>query len=198
LKYLHESILSRSLFGIESNAVEEHPNLFRLWTPDTPFVSSDEIKVFTNDHAGKTGRARWFIADSSIVRNNKKYISEWQVVVSSANAGGQKRDCQMAIIDNRSAFGRSRVGLKSFLSKSEAENFLKYGQSTFIRYTFLLTDENLSSLAKYVPDILDYTDNNTLIDFEKNISQQFYRLLKFSDKEIQYIEDSVKRVWGNR
>lgn len=61
LKYLHESILSRSLFGIESNAVEEHPNLFRLWTPDTPFVSSDEIKVFTNDHAGKTGRARWFI-----------------------------------------------------------------------------------------------------------------------------------------
>lgn len=71
----------------------------------------NSIKLFTNDRAGKAGRATWFIANRDVITRNEDYITQWQVVVSSANAGGQKRDNQLEIIDNHSAFGRSRLAL---------------------------------------------------------------------------------------
>lgn len=96
---------------------------------------------------------------------NSRYISKWKVIVSSANAGGQKRSNQIAIVDNHSAFGRSRVALKTFATEQEAKNFFKYATSEIIRFAFLLTDESLTSLAKKVPDLLDYTDANGIIDY---------------------------------
>lgn len=79
------------------------------------------------------------------------------MVVSSANAGGQKRDNQIEIIDNHSAFGRSRVALGSFKTETEAINFYHYCKATLIRFMFLMTDEALTSLGKKVPDVLDYS-----------------------------------------
>ena len=67
------------------------------------------------------GRAKWYVANKNVIpHDNQKYIDQWQVVVSSANAGGQKRDNQVSIVDNHSAFGRSRVALGSFATESEA------------------------------------------------------------------------------
>ncbi|MGX8699376.1 MAG: Eco57I restriction-modification methylase domain-containing protein, partial [bacterium] len=109
LHYMHDGILPRTLFGIESNYVEEHPGILKPYNPGDAVDYSKEIKVFTNDKAGKAGRARWFTGPISIVDHNTELISEYQVVVSSANAGGQKRDNQLEIIDNHSVFGRSRV-----------------------------------------------------------------------------------------
>ena len=67
---------------------------------------------------------------------------------------------QIAIVDNHSAFGRSRVALKTLATEQEAKNFFKYATSEIIRFAFLLTDESLTSLAKKVPDLLDYSDEN--------------------------------------
>lgn len=100
--------------------------------------------------------------------------------------GGQKRDNQIAVLDNRSAFGRSRVALKTFDTEAEARNFLAYCQSDFIRYAFLLTDEALTSLGKLVPDLLDYTDQNGLIDYKSDVNEQLYRLFNISP-ELQAI-----------
>ena len=108
------------------------------------------------------------------------------MVVSSANAGGQKRSNQIAVIDNRSAFGRSRVALKTFETESEARNFYAYCQTDFIRYAFLLTDEALTSLGKLVPDLLDYTDNNGIIDYSQDVNAQLYHLFGI-DNEMQAI-----------
>ena len=66
-----------------------------------------EIKLFTNDKAGKSGRAHWYITDKNVITSGREYLNKWKVIVSSANAGGQKRSNQIAIIDNHSAFGRS-------------------------------------------------------------------------------------------
>ena len=38
-----------------------------------------------------------------------------------------------AILDDHSVFGRSRVALKTFKTKREAENFYKYAKSELIR-----------------------------------------------------------------
>lgn len=115
-------------------------------------------------------------------------MNKWKVIVSSANAGGQKRSNQIAIIDNHSAFGRSRVALKTFETEKEAKNFFKYATSDVIRFAFLLTDESLTSLAKKVPDLLDYSDENGIIDYNGNINNQLYKFFDMDTENKLHIQ----------
>ena len=188
---LHDSILPRNLFSIESDFVEKNPSLVKEYSDGDYYVPQTEIKLFTNDKAGKSGRARWYIANKNVITSGSEYLNKWKVIVSSANAGGQKRSNQIAIIDNHSAFGRSRVALKIFNTEKEARNFFKYATSEIIRFAFLLTDESLTSLAKKVPDLLDYTDTNGVIDYNDNVNTQLYELFGINQKEQQYIHDIV-------
>ena len=152
---LHDAVLSQKLFGIESDFVEKNPSLVREYNEGDTFNPNTEIKLFTNDKAGKSGRARWYVASKNVISSGTEYLGRWKVIVSSANAGGQKRSNQIAVIDNHSAFGRSRVALKTFETEKEAHNFFKYATSEIIRFAFLMTDESLTSLAKKVPDLLN-------------------------------------------
>lgn len=156
------------------------------------FNKETEIKLFANDKSGKSGRARWYVASREVITTGKEYFDTWKVVVSSANAGGQKRDNQIAVLDNHSAFGRSRVALKTFQTEKEARNFFKYAQSEIIRFAFLLTDESLTSLAKKVPDLLDYTDNNGLIDYDQDVDDQLYKLFGIDGNSRDYIHNYME------
>ncbi|WP_317424756.1 Eco57I restriction-modification methylase domain-containing protein [uncultured Acidaminococcus sp.] len=194
LKYLHDSVLSQKFFQIESSFVTDHPDLVTPCTKDTQITDPNQVKLFTNDKAGKTGRARWFLTTKDAIPVNREFISQWQVVVSSANAGGQKRDNQLEIIDNHSAFGRSRVALKSFKRKEEASNFYKYMKTYLVRFSFLMTDESLTALGKRVPDLLDYSAENKFVDFNDDLNQQLYQLIGLNSEEIQYLENRVKNI----
>ena len=165
IKYgcLHDAILPRSLFSIESDFVEKNPMLVRDYHEGDNYDPESEIKLFTNDKAGKSGRAKWYIANKDVITTGREHLNRWKVIVSSANAGGQKRSNQITIVDDHSTFGRSRVALKTFATEQEAKNFFKYATSEVIRFAFLLTDESLTSLAKKVPDLLDYSDENGII-----------------------------------
>ena len=191
LCYLHERILSRSLFGIESSFIQDNPGKAIPIEQAHKLDYTTQIKLFTNDKAGKAGRAKWFVVDRTTIKNNLSFIDEWQVVVSSANAGGQKRDNQIEIIDNHSAFGRSRVALASFKSEQEAQNFFKYMQTYIVRFMFLMTDEALTSLGKRVPDLKDYS-SNAVVDFNKYLDVQLYKLFGLTDSEIKYVENVIK------
>ena len=173
--------------------MEENPDKVKVYDLSEKILD-DEIKLLTNDKAGKSGRAKWFIANKSVITSNVDLINEWQVVVSSANAGGQKRDNQIEIIDNHSAFGRSRVALGTFKSKEEADNFFKYANTYLIRFMFLMTDEALTSLGKRVPDILDYSLSNKLIDFSKDLNKQLYELVGLTLDEIIYVENTMNNL----
>lgn len=186
---LHDAVLSQKLFGIESDFVEKNPSLVREYKEGDTFNPNTEIKLFTNDKAGKSGRARWYVASKNVISSGTEYLGRWKVIVSSANAGGQKRSNQIAVIDNHSAFGRSRVALKTFETEKEAYNFFKYATSEIIRFAFLMTDESLTSLAKKVPDLLDYTDNNGLIDYNGDVNGQLYKLFGIDDAQQQYIKE---------
>jgi hypothetical protein len=194
LSYLHDRILPRSLFGIESNFVENNPSKVREFSVGETLDYKKEIKLFTNDRAGKAGRAKWFIANRNDIESNASYIDEWQVVVSSANAGGQKRDNQIEIIDNHSAFGRSRVALGSFKTKEEAQNFYNYCNTGLVRFMFLMTDVALTSLGKKVPDIMDYSNKNKLLDFSKDLNKQLNELVGLSAEEVAFIESKVREM----
>lgn len=191
LKYLHDSILPQKLFGIESSFVEDNPEKVRP-LEDSTINQNTEIKLLANDKSGSAGRSKWYITDKNNIPKNEDYIYLWKVTVISANPGGQRRDNQLEIIDNKSAFGRSKVALKAFNTKVEAENFYKYMDSDIIRYSLLLTNEALSSVAKYTPDLINYTNNNKYIEFNKNIDLQLKKLLNLSDEQFLYIQQKIK------
>ena len=183
--FLHDAVLSQKLFSIESDFVERNPDQVRPYE-EGDVLAADAIKLLTNDRAGSGGRARWYIAKEDVITTGKEYIRRWKVVVSSAHPGGHNRSNQLEVLDDRSAFGRSRVALKTFATEREARNFFAYCQTDFIRYTFLLTDESLNSLAKMVPDLLDYTDGNGIIDYAGDVNAQLYQLFE--------VDDSMKRL----
>ena len=191
-KFISESnVINQKLFQIESDFAEQNPDKVEIYTGQSVDYKK-QIKLFTNDKGGKTGRATWFIADRDAIKVNNHLIDKWKVVVSSANAGGQKRDNQLEILDNHSAFGRSRLALKAFDTEQEAQNFYKYMKSYIIRFAFLMTDESLSSLGKYVPDLIDYSSENNIIDFEDDdIDKQLQQLMEISDFEMEYIKEYV-------
>ena len=193
LAYLHDSIFPRTLFGIESNFVEKNPSLVYEYKSDSSVNFNKEIKLFTNDKAGKSGRACWFVTSKDNILSGKQYLDKWKVVVSSANAGGQKRNNQLTVLDNHSAFGRSRVALKIFDTEAEARNFYKYVKSELIRFAFLMTDESLTSLAKQVPDIQDYSDTNPYIDFTSDVSKQLYKLFQIESDTQKHIREILSK-----
>ncbi len=198
LNYISNRILSQKLFAIESDYVEKNPNLVRDYEEGDLFNYPDEIKILTNDKAGKMGRAKWYITDRKNIPSGQEYIDQWKVVVSSANAGGQKRDSQMEIIDNMSAFGRSRVALAVFRTKEEAVNFYNYAKTYLIKFLFLMTDESLTSLGKKVIDISDYSNSNTLLDFSKDLNSQLFDIVGLTDKEREYIIGTVENIRSSK
>lgn len=187
--YLHDSILPRNLFSIESDFVEKKPTLVKEYEVDNQFNPQSEVKLLTNDKAGSAGRSRWYVVNKNVIQSGLDHLYRWKVVVISANPGGQRRNNQLEIIDNHSAFGRSKVALKTFESQKEAENFFKYMKSDFIRFALLLTDESLSSVGKLVPDFMDYTDNNGIIDFSKDVDAQLYTLFGISEPDQRHIKE---------
>ena len=82
----------------------------------------------------------------------------------------------------------AQCGLKTFATEKEAQNFFRYATSEIIRFAFLLTDESLTSLAKKIPDLLDYSDRNGVIDYSDDINTQLYTLFGIDDKNRQHIQ----------
>ena len=83
--------------------------------------------------------------------------------------------------------------MKTLAIEQESKNFFKYATSEIIRFAFLLTDESLTSLAKKVPDLLDYTDANGIIDYNGDVNAQLYKLLGIDDRNQQHIKELLSQ-----
>ncbi len=195
---LSNNVYSRSFYGIESDFVEMHSELVTPLDGQSVPDYNKKVKLLTNDQAGKAGRAKWYLVDRKVIPSNQDSISLWKVVVSSANAGGQKRDWQIEVLDNHSAFGRSRLALGMFKTEQEAKNFLSYCNSNIIRFLFRMSDESLSSLAKEVPDLGNYTKQNRIIDFSKDIDVQLCSMIGFDEPEMVFVMKTIHDIDASR
>lgn len=193
LKYIHDRVHPRTLFGVESSFAVDNPELVTKYTGTEKIDYSKQVKLYVNDKAGSAGRTSWFITDSVNIPQGKEFIDMYKVIVSSAHPGGQDgRDNYLELLDNHSVFGRSRVALGTFTTKEEAENFYKYCKTLFVRFLFLMTDESLTSLGKRVPDLMDYSYNNTLLDFTKELDPQLFDMFGITSSEQSYIASVVR------
>ncbi len=195
---LHDKILPRSFFGIESDFVANNPNLVRPYRTGMSVDWGREVKLFANDKAGKAGRSTWYVIKRSAIKENNAAIDSWKVVVSSANAGGQKRDWQLELLDTHSAFGRSRVALGVFKTKNEAENFLKFCRSHLVRFLFRMTPEALTTLAEEVPCFSEWRTADGLLDFNEDINAQLCTLCKLTKTEAAYVAKTIRTIDADR
>lgn len=63
-----------------------------------------------------------------------------------------------------------------------------HDEGTRYRTGIYYTNEALTSLAKQVPDIGNYQDDNGIIDFSKDMNEQLYILFNISREEQSYIK----------
>jgi hypothetical protein len=61
-----------------------------------------------------------------------------------------------------------------------------------------MSDEALSSVGLLVPDIMDYSNKNKILDFNKDVDKQFFDMIKLSDEEVLYIKDIVNNSRGGK
>lgn len=93
------------------------------------------------------------------------------------------------IIKPNEAFGRSRVSIYCTENEVEIINFEKYITTNLCELLLYLSAfGGLSYLGVFVP-VLDSYNDNSVIDFNDNISEQLYALFGFSDDEIKLIEN---------
>lgn len=191
---INDTVLSQKLFGIESDFVEKNPGKVKLYDCENPIDQTKEIKLLANDKAGTAGRSTWYVTERTNIKCGVNYIDKWKVVVSSANAGGQKRDNQIELLDNLSVFGRSRVALNVFDTKDEAKNFFNYCNSYLIRFLFLMSSEALTSLGKKVPNLKSYATGISEIDFSGDINKEVFDFFDLSIDERKYVTAKIQSI----
>lgn len=74
------------------------------------------------------------------------------------------------------------------LAKSSSES-LKRFISTFIHYFSPILVFFVVSLAQKVLDLLDYSDENDIIDYNGDVNAQLYKLVGIDDRNQQHIQD---------
>ncbi len=194
--------VSNKTFGIESDFIENNPNLFSL----EPTQFKKPIKLLTNDKSGSSGRAKWFYIERNTVEKNINLIDQYKVAMPSAYpkktlVSGVPTIEQVLtraseiiqIFEPKEIFGRSKMLLFHSPEKIDVENFMKYTQTRFFA-CMVLNEPNRSFSFGFVIPLLDFTINSD-IDWSKSISeidQQLYAKYNLSPEEISFIESMIK------
>lgn len=179
---------SRSQYGIESNFVEKNKSI--VYDVEHYDELEAPIRIFTNDKSGVSGRTTWFCIEKDNIPKQHDSLNKYQFIIKSAQFG--KKDYQLRkgmIIKPNEAFGRSRVSIYCTENEVEIINFEKYITTNLCELLLYLSAfGGLSYLGVFVP-VLDSYNDNSVIDFNDNISEQLYALFGFSDDEIKLIEN---------
>lgn len=197
-----KTYVSNKTFGIESDFIENNPNLYSL----EPSDFKDPIRLLTNDKSGSAGRAKWYFVERTTIEKNTQLIDQYKVAMPSAYpkktlVSGVPTIEQVLtraseIIDvfkPKEVFGRSKMLLFHSPEKIDVDNFIKYTHTRFFAY-MVLNEPNRSFTFGFVIPLLDFTSNSD-IDWSKtisNIDQQLYKKYKLSQEEIEFIEKMIK------
>jgi len=201
-KLLGEKIkkyVSNKTFGIESDFIENHPELYSL----EPSKFSNPIRLLTNDKSGSAGRAKWYYIERTTIEKNVKLIDQYKVAMPSAYpkktlVSGVSTIEQVLsraseiieIFKPKEVFGRSKMLIFNSAKKVDVENFIKYTQTRFFAY-MVLNEPNRSFTFGFVIPLLDFTPNSD-VDWTKpipEIDNQLYTKFNFDQSEIDFINN---------
>lgn len=196
------SHVKKGIFSIESNFVEQNPNLVSHKKEDW----KNPIQLLANNKSGSSGRATWYWTDKSVIKTGQEYFDCYKVVISSAypkksivsstptieNVKSRLKTL-VEVLPPNSAFGRSRMALFMSKSKNECDNFIKYLETNFFAGLTLQEPNRCSTFGDIIP-LQDFT-NKSDIDWSKSVAEidkQLYKKYNLTQEEIDFIEKTVK------
>jgi hypothetical protein len=194
-----KNYVSNKTFGIESDFIENNPNLYSLHPEDF----DNPIRLLTNDKSGSAGRAKWYYIDRNTIEKNYILIDQFKVAMPSAYpkktlVSGVPTIEQVLtrsseiiqIFKPKEVFGRSKMLIFNSPEKIDVENFIKYTQTRFFAY-MVLNEPNRSFTFGFVIPLLDFTVNSD-INWAKSINEidkQLYYKFEFTESEIDFINN---------
>ena len=171
---LAQRVFARSLFGLESSFVEENPEkVVKALHDFSNSPGRDWVRLFANESSGGGGgkSTLWWWIDKSSIPNRKDLLPLWKVCISSAHLTGIDGSSPLAFVAGPgSAFGRARLGIGFFKSSEETKNFLTWLGTDLIRYLQASSGDLISSYARNVPDLDDFSNENPI--FKNSPSQE--------------------------
>lgn len=203
-RYLSDDIRTQKFFRVLSDAVEKNPdNFVRCNDTFTNQPEGFDIRVLTNDKAGKTGKATWFWTSRETIKSKLKEIDQWKIIMSSANLTGQNgRTPNTEIIPPNTAVGRVRLVISAFDTEQEAINCFNFLKTDIIRSLLTTTGNYITGFGSNVKmpesflkdEILDFSEQ------ESSLNEQLSKALHLTDEEkiaIKQISSSLSAFSSN-
>lgn len=191
---------AQKTFAIESNFVALNPELVRPEAEPPPREALPEYcRIFTNDAAGKGGRAQWFWLRRDAVPTNRHYIDQWKIIVSSMNpvgARGTGHSPLATLLGPGEIFGRSRIGVAIFATELEARNFFRAFQTDFYRFHYACLGDSQTLLGMNAPDLGDYASSD-LVDLTlppEDLNDELCRAYGLTGEEQAFMAAWVSRL----
>lgn len=190
VKTLDTIISSDTPFGIPSNPRTSPKNPFNVYTNRT--VEHNTLLY----HIESNRRKVEYVCKSDISKNVKDID---KIKVFLAGSGGSGNDklvlAQPELAMENSVCSQSYLYV-SFDTLQEAQNFIKYIKTKFLRIlvsAMKITQSAPKRIYKFVP-LQDFTDNSD-IDWSKSIEEidkQLYKKYNLTQEEISFIENRIR------
>lgn len=167
-------------------------------------VSSDDdvVMVYVKQKPGKQADAKFFPVEKSVllphVADNTKcfHYGKYNVVTRDAILGRQPLFSRMMgdqgsilsrVLSPDEVSGVTWMSVRWFDTEEEANNFSKYLNSKPVSFLIGL-DYSRRSFAGFVPDLGDYTNNNTDIQWDLPLDKQVCNVFGLSDEEYDKVD----------
>lgn len=157
----------------------------------------DPVSIYIKKTAGTIPNGTWYYMNRS--QASKLYgcgVEKYKVALrtrffvqnQAVNELLNNPDACFAVqvFDRDQIFGQTLTLLSNWGTREEAENFAAYLNTRII--TFLISaTRRKKSFCELVPDLEDYTSNNTNIDWDQPLEEQLYKLFGLTQEEIRIV-----------
>lgn len=191
MKKLYGAYYPNNLANVETSGLN-----FSL-TKDSTII--DPISVYIKKRPGMQadGAVHWIERkELETVMDNPQLLDEYNVSIQSRVVGRMHvLNEDMLTIGNVGAkvynkgetHSTTWIILRSFDNLSEAQNFAKYVNCDVFSQLIGL-DHVKKSFASYVPDLVDYSNDNPYVNWNEPLEHQLYELFEMTDEEIEFLE----------
>lgn len=187
-KTLNDRKIETNIFKLETNWVEHNLDKVVEYTESLKNQLDDQIIAYLgNSTPGKNKRVQKYLLKEDTILwtpRLKSIYESWKIVCSQGQVSKRPATSSYRILEKDTVVGASWLILGTFETFEETVNYKKYIDTSFAR--FMIEESRGGKSSKwgiFVPDLTDYTSNNSKIDWTKPLDPQLFELFQLSNEE---------------
>lgn len=185
--------LSRAIFGLPSYYSERFPDNVVSIEKDNSCLLDPIKAMIANEAPGTAKKVKEFWIGKNHIKwneDNTKIYNNYKVCASDGATAKNPELATYRVVNSKYVIGESWRVVGSFETSTEAYNYKKYIDTSFVRRLLAESKGGKNKTWGYfVPDLEDYTDNNPDINWMEPLDQQLYNLFNLTEDEIKVIEE---------